>query len=151
MPTAKVVFATITGNNEDCADIITDALEDQGVEVDESEISQTDANELKNFDMIVIVPYTYDEGALPEEGLDFFEDLQHLDLTGKTFSVAGSGDVFYEEFFCVAVDAFSKALEQTGATHAAENVKINLAPESEEDLKKLDQLANDLVKNTIHE
>ncbi|MCZ3393661.1 flavodoxin, partial [Enterococcus faecium] len=36
MPTAKVVFATITGNNEDCADIITEALEDLGVEVDET-------------------------------------------------------------------------------------------------------------------
>ena len=58
MPTAKVVFATITGNNEDCADIITEALEDLGVEVDETEISQTDAAELKDYDINVIVPYT---------------------------------------------------------------------------------------------
>ncbi|GEP19892.1 flavodoxin [Pediococcus argentinicus] len=147
MPTAKVVFATITGNNEDCADIITEALEDLGVEVDQSEISQTDAAEFKDYDINVVVPYTYDEGNLPEEGLDFFADLQELDLSGKVFGVAGSGDVFYEEFYCVAVDKFNQAFQRTGATQGAENVKINLAPESEEDLDKLDSFASELLNS----
>ncbi|WP_412988359.1 flavodoxin [Pediococcus siamensis] len=145
MPTAKVVFATITGNNEDCADIITEALEDLGVEVDESEISQTDAAEFEDYNICVVVPYTYDEGALPEEGMDFYEELADLDLTDKIFGVAGSGDVFYEEFYCVAVDAFAKAFEQAKAKQGATPVKINLAPESEEDLDQLDNFAKQLV------
>lgn len=145
MPTAKVVFATITGNNEDCADIITEALEDLGVEVDENEISQTDAAELKDYDINVIVPYTYDEGALPEEGLDFYDDLADLDLSGKIYGVAGSGDTFYEEFYCVAVDKFSEALTKANATKGTADLKINLAPESQEDLDHLDQFAQDLV------
>ncbi|MCI1277344.1 MAG: flavodoxin [Pediococcus acidilactici] len=145
MPTAKVVFATITGNNEDCADIITEALEDLGVEVDETEISQTDAAELKDYDINVIVPYTYDEGALPEEGLDFYNDLADLDLSGKIYGVAGSGDTFYEEFYCVAVDKFSEALTKANATKGTADLKINLAPESQEDLDHLDQFAQDLV------
>ena len=33
MATAKVVFATITGNNEDVADIVAQELEKKGVEV----------------------------------------------------------------------------------------------------------------------
>ena len=146
MPTAKVVFATITGNNEDCADIITEALEDLGVDVDETEISQTDASELLDYDIIAIVPYTYDEGNLPEEGLDFFEDLADLDLTGKIYGVAGSGDTFYEEFYCLAVQKFSDALKQTNAIQGSADVDINLAPESNEDLEKLDQFAANLVK-----
>jgi flavodoxin short chain len=145
MPTAKVVFATITGNNEDCADIITEALEDLGVEVDETEISQTDAAELKDYDINVIVPYTYDEGALPEEGLDFYDDLAELDLSGKIYGVAGSGDTFYEEFYCVAVDKFSEALTKANATKGTADLKINLAPESQEDLDHLVQFAQDLV------
>lgn len=145
MPTAKVIFATITGNNEDCADIITEALEDLGVEVDETEISQTDAAELKDYDINVIVPYTYDEGALPEEGLDFYDDLADLDLSGKIYGVAGSGDTFYEEFYCVAVDKFSEALTKANATKGTADLKINLAPESQEDLDHLDQFAQDLV------
>ncbi|MDD1388052.1 flavodoxin [Pediococcus pentosaceus] len=145
MPTAKVVFATITGNNEDCADIITEALEDLGVEVDETEISQTDAAELKDYDINVIVPYTYDEGALPEEGMDFFDDLAELDLSDKIFGVAGSGDTFYAEYYCLAVDKFSEAMTKAHAIQGAENLKINLAPESQEDLDRLDNFASSLV------
>lgn len=47
MAKAQVVFATITGNNEDIADIITEQFEALGVEVTETEISQTEADDLK--------------------------------------------------------------------------------------------------------
>lgn len=140
---AHVVYATITGNNEDIADIVTEGLEDLGMDVEETEISQTEAEELTDTDLIVICPYTYDEGHLPEEGMDFFEDLGDLDLTGKVFGVAGSGDVFYEEFYNLAVDKFAKKLLATGATQGAENVKINLDPD-ENDIKTLDQFSQKL-------
>ncbi len=61
---AHVVYASITGNNEDIADIVSDQLKKHGVEVDETEISQTDADELLDADICVVCPYTYDEGAL---------------------------------------------------------------------------------------
>lgn len=140
---AHVVYATITGNNEDIADIVTEGLEDLGMDVEETEISQTEAEELTDTDLIVICPYTYDEGNLPEEGMDFFEDLGDLDLTGKVFGVAGSGDVFYEEFYNLAVDKFAKKLLATGSTQGAENVKINLDPD-ENDIKTLDQFSQKL-------
>ncbi|POH13156.1 flavodoxin [Fructilactobacillus sanfranciscensis] len=140
---AHVVYATITGNNEDIADIVTEGLEDLGMDVEETEISQTEAEELTDTDLIVICPYTYDEGNLPEEGMDFFEDLGDLDLTGKVFGVAGSGDVFYEEFYNLAVDKFAKKLLANGATQGAENVKINLDPD-ENDIKTLDQFSQKL-------
>ena len=113
------------------------------MDVEETEISQTEAEELTDTDLIVICPYTYDEGNLPEEGMDFFEDLGDLDLTGKVFGVAGSGDVFYEEFYNLAVDKFAKKLLATGATQGAENVKINLDPD-ENDIKTLDQFSQKL-------
>jgi flavodoxin len=65
MASALVVYATITGNNEDVADVITEALEDLGVDVDETEITQADAEEFEDADICVVCPYTYDEGALP--------------------------------------------------------------------------------------
>ncbi|GAX02153.1 flavodoxin [Secundilactobacillus silagei] len=145
MATAHVVFATITGNNEDIADIITEKLEQLGVDVTESEISQTDADSLEKTDIAVICPYTYDEGQLPEEGMDFYDDLQDVDLSGKVYGVAGSGDTFYGDDFCVAVDAFGKALKDAGAAQGADNVKINLEPE-DDDIKTLDAFAEKLVK-----
>lgn len=54
MATAHVVFATITGNNEDVADIITEQLEKLGVDVTESEISQTDADAFEDVDICVV-------------------------------------------------------------------------------------------------
>ncbi|MCP0886847.1 flavodoxin [Ligilactobacillus sp. WILCCON 0076] len=145
MATAKVVFATITGNNEDVADIIAEELEKKGVDVSVEEISQADPADLEDVDICVICPYTYDEGALPDEGMDFYDDLEDVDLNGKVYAVAGSGDTFYGEYFCTAVDMFGAALENAGAKQGAKTVKINLAPDTDEDIKSLEKLADDLV------
>ena len=142
---ALVVNATITGNNEDVADIITDALEDLDVDVEKTEITMADPDDFNDADICVICPYTYDEGALPEEGLDFYDDLQEEHLDGKVYGVAGSGDTFYGDDFCVAVDKFGEALAKAGASKGAENVHINLAPD-EDDIKKLDAFAKQLVE-----
>ncbi|QDJ20821.1 flavodoxin [Lactiplantibacillus plantarum] len=144
MATAKVIFATITGNNEDVADIITERFEKLGVDVAKEEISQADATEFNDVDICVVVPYTYDEGALPEEGLDFYEDLQDLDLTGKIYGCAGSGDTFYDDDYCRAVTDFSNALKKAGATQGAKDVFVNLAPEAD-DVKALDAFTEQLV------
>ncbi|WP_057746294.1 flavodoxin [Liquorilactobacillus capillatus] len=146
MVKAKVVFASITGNNEDVADIISEALENKGIEVDTEEISQCDAMDFEDVDICVVTPYTYDEGALPDEGMDFFEDLAELDLKGKVYGVAGSGDTFYGEYYCVAVDKFDKAFAQAGATKGATSLKINLAPDSDEDIKQLENFAASLAE-----
>lgn len=145
MATAKVIFATITGNNEDVADIITEKLENLGIDVTKEEISQADVTELTAVDICVIVPYTYDEGALPEEGLDFFDDLADIDLSGKIYGCAGSGDTFYEDDYCRAVTDFSHAMKKAGATQGAQDVFVNLAPEAD-DVTALDAFATQLVE-----
>lgn len=145
MASVKVVFATITGNNEDVADIIAEALENKGITVDVEEISQVDAFDLEEFDGVIVCPYTYDEGSLPDEGMDFYEDLADVDLSGKVYGVAGSGDTFYGEYFCTAVDDFGTQLAKSGATKGAENVKINLAPDSDEDIEILENFAGEFA------
>lgn len=146
MATAKVVFATITGNNEDIADIIAQTLEENGMDVEVEDISQADPADFEEVDLCVVCPYTYDEGSLPDEGIDFYEELADVDLTGKVYGVAGSGDTFYGEYFGLAVDKFGQALANAGAKQGAPNVKINLAPDSDEDIKHLDDFAQALVK-----
>lgn len=144
MASALVVFATITGNNEDVADIVTEAFEDLDVDVDEVEITQADPSDFADVDICVVCPYTYDEGALPEEGLDFYEDLQEMDLTGKIYGVAGSGDTFYLDDYNVAVDKFAAAFDKAGATRGAAPVKIDLEPDTD-DIKRLTSFVGDLV------
>lgn len=141
---AQVVYATITGNNEDVADIIIEALENDGVEVKKSEISQTEVDELEQVDIAVVVPYTYDQGSLPDEGLDFFEDLADANLENVVYGVAGSGDTYYLDDYCLAVPKFEKQFEVTNAVKGAESVKINLNPKVT-DVPLLEKFAKDLI------
>lgn len=142
---AQVVFATITGNNEAVADNLVEILTDKGLQVTKSEISQTEPEELKDYDVAFLVPYTYDEGSLPEEGLDYFDDLADVDLPNLTYGIAGSGDTFYEEYYCMALDKFDKQIQKTGAKRAGELVRINLYP-SPKDKERLTDLVDNVLK-----
>ena len=87
--------------------------------------------------------YTYGEGELPEEIIDFYEELQELDLTGKIYGVCGSGDTFYDDF-AKSVDDFDQAFKKTGATKGAEVVKVDLNVEAQ-DIDNLEEFAKKLV------
>lgn len=143
MASAKIVYASMTGNDEEIADILEEEFENLGVDVDVSEISQTDAAEYEDYDIDVLVTYTYGDGELPDEAVDFFEDLQEEDLSGKVFGCAGSGDTFYDDF-AKSVDDFAEAFKKTGATEGAAAVKVDLAPE-EDDITNLQAFAKQLL------
>ena len=144
MTKVKIVFASITGNDEDIAYVLTEKFEDLGCDVDMSEVSQTDAADFEDADICVIASYTYDQGIVPDEALDFYDDMQDLNLSGKIYGVCGSGDRFYEDF-CRAVEEFSKVFEQIGATKGDDPVKIELEPE-EDDIDRLDDFAEKIYK-----
>lgn len=141
---AQVVYATLTGNNEDVADIIIEALENADVTVKKSEISQTEVDELEDVDIAVVVPYTYDQGSLPDEGLEFYDDLADANLAGVVYGVAGSGDTYYLDDYCLAVPKFEKQFSLTNATKGAAGVKINLNPQAN-DIPTLQKFAQDLI------
>ncbi|GLB46228.1 flavodoxin [Philodulcilactobacillus myokoensis] len=141
---AQVVFATVTGNNEKIADIICRKLKKLGVNVKEIEMFQADADEFQHADIGVICSYT-DEGYLPDEGADFCDDLERLDLSGLVFGVAGSGDPVYREHYNSVVDDLSEMLNHAHATQGSDNVKIKLTP-NHQDAETLNQFASQLVK-----
>lgn len=144
MTKVKIVFASITGNDEDIAYVLTEKFEDLGCDVDMSEVSQTDVADFEDSDICVIASYTYDQGVVPDEALDFYDDMQDLDLNGKVYGVCGSGDTFYEDF-CRAVEEFDKVFQQTGATRGADAVKVELGPE-QEDIDNIDNFAEQIFK-----
>ena len=145
MAQAKVLFASITGNNEEIADIVAEALENNGIATEVDDISMVEVSEILDYDICVICPYTYDEGSLPDEGLDFYEELADTDLNGLVFGVAGSGDTFYGDDYCKAVIDFDQQLAQANGTRGAAPVMINLAPDEDADIQKLDAFAAELA------
>jgi len=144
MTLAKIIYASMTGNTEEIADIVAETMEDMGIEVEIDECTQVDASDFEDADICVVATYTYDDGHLPDEIMDFYDDLLELDLSGKIFGVCGSGDTFYD-FFCKAVDDFEEVFIKTGAVKGAENVKVDLAAE-EEDIQNLEAFAKSLVE-----
>ena len=103
MALAKIVYASMTGNTEEIADIVAKKLEELGHTVDVDECTTVDAADFEDADICIVATYTYGDGELPDEIVDFYEDLADLDLSGKIFGVVGSGDTFYD-YFCKSVD-----------------------------------------------
>ncbi|MFD1464887.1 flavodoxin [Lapidilactobacillus mulanensis] len=141
----KIVYASMTGNNEEIAGILEESFENLGCEVDNTEASQADASDYEDADICIVATYTDGEGEIPEEAQDFYDDLQEEDLTGKIYGVCGSGDRFYGEHFCATVDDFDRVFQNIGAVKGAESVKVDLAAEAD-DIKNLDAFAAQLVK-----
>ncbi|MDT2827562.1 flavodoxin [Enterococcus viikkiensis] len=146
MTVAKIVYASMTGNTEEIADIVAEAFENLNIDVEIDECTQVDAEDFEDADICVVATYTYGEGDLPDEMEDFYEDLKELDLTGKIFGVCGSGDTFYDQY-CKSVDDFDAVFEKIGATRGADSVKVEMAAE-EEDIENLEAFAKKIADAT---
>lgn len=128
---AKIVYASMTGNNEDMADMLEEDLQDYGFDVDSSDISFADASEYLDSDLCLLVTYTYGEGKMIDELADFYQQLKELDLKGKYFAVMGSGDKTYGKHFCENVFDFEKAFINCGAQEIVKPVTIENAPDDD--------------------
>ncbi|MCH4170986.1 MAG: flavodoxin [Lactobacillus sp.] len=143
MATVKIVWASMSGRNEQIANFLNEYFMQKGAIVDMSEVSQTDAEDFANYDIDVVVSYTYHQGELPDEAEDFFEDLKTLDLKGKVYGLTGSSSSKHK-YFGRALDYYDEVFQQIGATKGSAILKIDEDP-SADDLKKLRQFADDLL------
>ena len=72
MTLAKIVFASMTGNTEEIADIVADKLRELDVEVEVDECTTVDAEDFLEADIAIVATYTYGDGELPDEMMDFY-------------------------------------------------------------------------------
>ncbi len=131
MPKFLVVFASLTGNTEEMADLIVEGIQSAGAEVDVKQSMDVDADILLAYDAFILGAYTWGDGELPDEFLDFYEDMDELDLAGKKAAVFGSGDTAYDQF-AAAVDLLADKLKERGAELVQESLKIELNPSTED-------------------
>ncbi|RMC40717.1 MULTISPECIES: flavodoxin [unclassified Lactobacillus] len=141
---ARIVYASMTGNDADIADILEEELQDYGFDVETSEAEFTDASDYLSSDLCIFVTYTYGEGTMTDEISDFYEQLKELNLTGKYFAVMGSGDLVYADHFCENVFDFEKMFKQVGAKEITKPVTIENAPDDEA-ISKIENAAKEMA------
>lgn len=139
---ALIVYASLTGNTQEAADVVCEALENLGIDVRMEESYAVYGDEFLDVDLCFVGTYTY--GAdLPDDMVGLYEDIQSLNLSGKVFSTFGSGDPDYEQY-CQSVDDFYKLFLNRGASSGSSPVKFTLSVDKE-DIVALETMAKDCV------
>ncbi len=133
MAKAIIVYGSETGNTETVAEVIAAALEDANLEVTLKEVTQASVDELSGYDLILLGSSTWgdEEKELQGDMVDFYDDLECADLSGKPAAAFGCGDSDYTHF-CGAVDLLEDRLEQIGATLLDEGLRIDGDPDDDD-------------------
>ncbi len=116
MSELRIFVGTVSGNAEMCAEDMMDAVKATGREASLESMADLDADAFGQGGNFLIVCSTHGVGDVPDEALDFFEDLQDRrpDLGGVKFGVFALGDSVYETF-CHAGKQFDELLTGFGA------------------------------------
>lgn len=128
-----IIYASMTGNTEVMAEIIEQSLTEEGLHVTVKEALRTKPKEMLKYDGVLLGAYTYEGGEIGDEFMLFYEDMEQVDLTGKIMAVFGSGDTFYKDTFCVAVDTVTEKLHELGANVVLDGLKVDLVPTGEDE------------------
>jgi len=139
-----MIYASMTGNTEEMANAIAEGIQESGKEVEIIDIfDNPSASILMDYEGILLGSYTWGEGDLPDEFLDFYEEMDQLDLSGKKAFVFGSGDTVYDDF-AGAVDRLIEKLQERGAEVVLEGLKVDTSPQPE-DIEKCKQCGSEFV------
>lgn len=110
MAKTGVFYGSSTGNTEDAAKQIADALGAEAVE-----ISSTSADDILACDYIVFGVSTWGAGDLQDDFDDFMGTLEGMDFSGKKVAVFGLGDQeSYSDTFVDAMGILGKAVKAGG-------------------------------------
>ncbi|GAB3068859.1 flavodoxin [Virgibacillus ainsalahensis] len=145
MSNILMLYASGTGNTELMAEIMVGYLEmnQHQVVTKTFEFDRIDEKELLEYDAVLIGTHTWDDGELPYEVEDFYEDIEEVDITGKVIGVFGSADSFYD-VFGGAVDLMADRMKNLGADLVPKRLKVELEPDKE-DAKQCEQFAQLLI------
>ncbi len=79
-----MIFASMSGNTEEMADHIAGVIRETENEIEVIDIMDSpEASILEQYDGIILGAYTWGDGDLPDDFLDFYDAMDSIDLTGK--------------------------------------------------------------------
>lgn len=125
---ATVLFGSQTDNCRGLARKFAKQLEDHGVQVTLSAMSDYKTGNLKKVRNLFVLVSTHGEGEPPDNAIAFHEFLHGArapKLDGLCFSVLALGDTSYE-FFCQTGKDFDLRLEELGGKRITERVDCDV-------------------------
>lgn len=135
-----VVYASLTGNTEEIAELIGEGIRGSGGEAVLKAVDDSNAWDLSSYEGVLLGAYTWGDGELPDEFLDFYEEMDAVDLSGMKAAVFGSGDTGYA-IYCGAVDLLEQKLTERGAelTQPALKIEYGPTPSEKEECRRFGQ------------
>ena len=126
MAKAIIVYGSETGNTETIAEDIASGLGDANLEVTLKNVTAASVEKLLDYELVLLGPSTWgdEEKELQADMVDFYEELENIDLSGKPAVAFGCGDSDYTPF-CGAVDLLEERLEQIGARLLDEGLRVD--------------------------
>ncbi len=124
----NVLYGTLSGNAESCAESLRDSLTTAGFTAEVSSISEINAEFLTKCKYVFLCISTYGDGDPPDDAWDQWDEMvesQDNDFSNFKYSVLALGDTDYE-LFCEAGKRFDKAFENQGATRVLDRVDCDV-------------------------
>lgn len=141
MPSIIIVYASMTGNTEEMAEAVAEGVRNAGVEPAVMEVFDAKPEELADYDGILLGAYTWGDGELPDEFLDYYHGLSGIELAGHKYAIFGSADSSYAQFGA-AVDILDSKLAELGAERITAGIKVEYNPTEAEKLQLRELGAN---------
>jgi len=135
MPKAIIVYGSTTGNTELLAGYISEGIKEAGIDATVRNVTDVDAQDLTNYDLVLLGSSTWGEGELQGDFIYFYDQMEGLSLEGKKGAAFGPGDSAYD-MFCEAVNLLEARLKDCGAEIIAPGLKIDGDVDASEDKAK---------------
>ena len=138
-----IVYGSTTGNTETLSKYVEKGLKSSGVDVIVKNVTESNPEELKDYDAIILGCSTWGDGELQDDFIPFEEKMRKIKLDGKKGVVFGPGNSFYPQF-CKAVDILEERLKSCGAQIIVNSLKID--GEIQPQLEKVEDWGKNLGK-----
>ncbi len=111
-----IFYGSSGGSTEMAAKNVAETLKAMSFDVDVKDIAQAEANDLENYEALILASSTWYVGELQDDWDDKIDDLPGLNLKGKKLAFVGMGDQdMYSDNYLDAIGILYESLENTGA------------------------------------
>jgi flavodoxin len=151
---AIIIYGTGGGNSLLVSEAIQSGLQESGVETDLKRVELTNVDEIKEFDLVVMVSSTWNEGELQDNFVPFYEEFIEAEgFEGELFAVVGLGDSENYDVYNTAADILEEAVAKVGGTLLVDPLKVDGDPYERLDNYKMwgEELADVLLEHSESE